>query len=283
MTVDAMASLPPKDPAIWLECKASKRDERKMHRGRPPGKRIGGRGWGASAVLFLVMGGLVACVRTVPPTPATSPPAPETLPKPVLTTSPPAPIDYARIQEGVASWYGPDFHGKTTSSGETYDMYQLTAAHPTLPMGTRVRVTRLENHRTVAVKINDRGPFLKGRILDLSYAAARVLDMVDQGTAQVRLEVLDGPSAIAPGDFSMKPYYTLQLGAFTQESNAMVLKGNVEVLLGKGLAQVFPVREGLQDIFRVRVGTYIQREAALVDAQLLARNGFVVLVVAEYP
>lgn len=97
------------------------------------------------------------------------------------------------IQTGVASWYGPDFHGRQTASGEVYDMDGLTAAHQTLPFGTRIRVENLENGKSVVVRINDRGPFAKNRILDLSRRAARELDMIGPGTARVRITVLQGP------------------------------------------------------------------------------------------
>jgi len=96
-----------------------------------------------------------------------------------------------REMEGIASWYGKDFHGKKTASGETYNMYNLTAAHRTLPLGSRVRVTNLDNGKKVVVRINDRGPFEKGRIIDLSYEAARQLDMLHKGTARVKLTLLD--------------------------------------------------------------------------------------------
>ena len=93
-------------------------------------------------------------------------------------------------QEGVASWYGEPFHGRTTASGETYDMEAATAAHPTLPFGTRLRVENLDNGRTFTVRINDRGPFAKGRILDVSRRAARELGMIGPGTARVRITVI---------------------------------------------------------------------------------------------
>src|SRR5215470_15682623 len=96
-------------------------------------------------------------------------------------------------QEGIASWYGPGFHGRRTANGEIYDQYELTAAHQTLPLGTRVMVTSLANGRSVEVRINDRGPFVGGRVIDLSYAAASVIDMIGPGTAMVRVEVLDAP------------------------------------------------------------------------------------------
>jgi len=96
----------------------------------------------------------------------------------------------ARVEIGVASYYSARFHRGTTASGETYSKYAMTAAHPKLPFGTKVRVTNLDNGRSVVVKINDRGPFVKGRIIDLSYAAARKLGMVRAGTAKVRVEPL---------------------------------------------------------------------------------------------
>ncbi len=94
-------------------------------------------------------------------------------------------------ETGVASWYGPNFQGKTTASGETFDMNELTAAHKSLPFGTRVRVTDLASNRQVVVRINDRGPFIKGRIIDLSKQAAEELGIVNSGTAEVGLQVIE--------------------------------------------------------------------------------------------
>ena len=91
----------------------------------------------------------------------------------------------------MASWYGPRFHGRRTANGELYDQHGLSAAHRSLPLGSRVRVTNLANGRAVVLRINDRGPFVRGRSLDLSYGAARALRMVERGTTRVRIEVLD--------------------------------------------------------------------------------------------
>lgn len=102
----------------------------------------------------------------------------------------PIPSSEGYRRKGIASWYGSDFHGKKTANGEIYNMYDMTAAHPTLPIPTYVRVTHLENGRSIIVRVNDRGPFLRGRAIDLSYAAASQLNMVDQGTAPVLLEAL---------------------------------------------------------------------------------------------
>ena len=100
-------------------------------------------------------------------------------------------------QIGTASWYGSYFHGKETASGEAFDMYDLTAAHPTLPLGTHVKVTNLRNGRTVVVRVNDRGPVVDGRIIDLSYEAARVLHLEHQGIQQVRLDLVSEPQTVA--------------------------------------------------------------------------------------
>jgi rare lipoprotein A len=93
--------------------------------------------------------------------------------------------------EGIASYYANDFNGKQTSNGETFDMNALTAAHRTFPFGTKVRVTNLENNKTVVVRVNDRGPFKEGRMMDLSFGAAKEIDLIRTGTARVRLEVLE--------------------------------------------------------------------------------------------
>jgi rare lipoprotein A (peptidoglycan hydrolase) len=100
-------------------------------------------------------------------------------------------------QEGIASWYGPGFHGRRTANGEVYDQYELTAAHQTLPLGPRVMVTSLTNGRSVEGRINDRGPFVGGRVVDLSYGAARVIGMVGPGIMPVRVEVLEAPVLVA--------------------------------------------------------------------------------------
>jgi rare lipoprotein A (peptidoglycan hydrolase) len=101
--------------------------------------------------------------------------------------------DWKNEMEGLASWYGEDFNGRLTANGEVYDMYAFTAAHKTLPLGTVVKVTNVENGMTTQVRINDRGPYVEGRIIDLSRTAARALNMREQGTAKVKLEVVSWP------------------------------------------------------------------------------------------
>ncbi len=135
---------------------------------------------------------------------------------------------------GIASWYGPNFHGKRTSNGEIYDMHDFTAAHKTLPMNTMVKVTNLRNNKSVVVRINDRGPFVSNRIIDLSYAAAKKIDMIKTGTAPVELEVLGFDSTIASLQKSKRSVtlsnFAVQIGSFrnfrgakiTKERNALV-------------------------------------------------------------
>lgn len=200
-----------------------------------------------------------------------------------MDEGPPPPIGHGRVQEGMASWYGQEFHGRKTSSGEPYDMQRLTAAHPTLPLGTLVRVTNLENHRTVVVRINDRGPFVKGRVIDLSYAAARVLDMVEQGTCRVRLEILERPPGFQRVDFSVRPSYALQLGSFSNRANAEDLQRRVEEILGARMARIVETQVGGARLYRVLVGRFTRREEAQGLALDLAQRGMNVLVISEYP
>ena len=146
----------------------------------------------ASLLWLLLVLALTGCatarVETTPRARAVAPPR-------TSTPRPPAPRPDGGELTGQASWYGRQHQGKRTASGETYDMNKLTAAHRTLPMGTRVRVTNVDNGRTVEVRINDRGPFVGHRVLDLSYAAARRLGAVGEGVIAVTLEVLADTAA----------------------------------------------------------------------------------------
>jgi hypothetical protein len=125
------------------------------------------------------------------------------------------------VEEGVASWYGVPFNGRRTSNGEIYDMHEFTAAHRTLPFNAVVRVTNLRNGKQTQVRINDRGPFVADRVIDLSLSAAEAIEMVGPGTAQVRLEVIAGPS-------SEKGSFAVQVGAFREQENAQRLKVEME-------------------------------------------------------
>lgn len=133
------------------------------------------------------------------------------------------------LEEGLASWYGPGFHGKQTASGERFNQYALTAAHKILPLGTKARVTRLDNGRSVLVRINDRGPFAESRVIDLSRGAAERLGITTAGTARVRVQTLgDLPQADKSGD--IKGEYYVQAGAFGARENAKKL---IDELSGK--------------------------------------------------
>jgi rare lipoprotein A len=174
---------------------------------------------------------------------------------------------HGHVERGVASWYGDKFHGRRTSSGETYDMYAMTAAHKTLPLPSYARVTNLTNGRSVVVRINDRGPFVDNRIVDLSFTAAQRLDMVGPGTALVELEVLTGPPAGTPvpataessgaaagaGQPAEDAGMFVQAGAFSQRDNAELLAhrlregGLPDVLVADG-------RAGDRMLYRVRIG-----------------------------
>lgn len=137
--------------------------------------------------------------------------------------------DYSYREEGMASWYGPDFHGKRTANGELYDMHALTAAHRTLPMPCLVRVTNLENHRSAILRVNDRGPFARERILDVSKRAADALGFIGQGTARVRVEILAEESIAmkerllrGESDISVAPVQVASLSAAGGPSTAVV-------------------------------------------------------------
>jgi rare lipoprotein A len=177
-------------------------------------------------------------------------------------------------QVGVASWYGNEFHGRPTSSGEIFDTNDLTAAHRALPFGTYVMVSNLENDRSVVVRINDRGPFVRGRIIDLSYAAARALGLVGPGTARVRLDVLRAPAAVPPAEAGG---VWVQVGAFTVQENAHKLKRELEGSY-PGVS-VSVLRTGGGTYYRVRIGT---DEGAVQDlARRLANQGYPVIIVRE--
>jgi rare lipoprotein A len=183
-------------------------------------------------------------------------------------------------ERGVASWYGPDFHTRSTSSGEPYDMYAMTAAHKTLPIPAYARVTNLSNGRSVVVRINDRGPFVDNRIIDLSYTAAHKLDMTRAGTAFVEVEVItpgsitEAARGIAPPalpDPLAPPRLYLQAGAYGVAANATQM---MERLRRAGVGNVL-LREpdAAVALYRVRVGPIRDVAAFDILAAQLARLG----------
>lgn len=161
---------------------------------------------------------------------------------------------------GIASWYGADFHGRRTSSGEVYDMHAATAAHKLLPLGTVVRVTHLGNGRQAVARINDRGPFVDGRVIDLSLALARELDMTQEGTARVRVEALEGPGGAAPPPVGLDGPFAWQVGAFRERLNADGLAARLEASFGP--VAVLRYDRGDAVYHRVRVGRYPRADAA---------------------
>ncbi len=185
------------------------------------------------------------------------------------------PVKAARTYKarGVASWYGRRYHGRPTASGEAYDMYQMTAAHPTLPIPSYVRVTNLQNNKAVTVRINDRGPFRHERVIDLSFAAAYRLGYVEQGSATVEMEMISAaavPISEAPAQHPSTPKRVyLQLGAFTGRSSANSFRSNLKSELGAlGEALQVSFSDGL---YRVRSGPYKSISAAQETAKRIER------------
>jgi rare lipoprotein A len=177
-------------------------------------------------------------------------------------------------ETGVASWYGPDFHGKKTANGEWYDMYQMTAAHRILPMHTKVMVRNLDNGRVAQVRINDRGPFVNNRVIDLSYAAASALGVVGPGTARVSLETIPGERIQYTGPFFV------QYGAFVVEANARNLRNR---LAARGFPGTRVARGELHGTtyWRVQVGAFPSLADAESARQRLAKESPDCFVIAD--
>jgi rare lipoprotein A len=185
------------------------------------------------------------------------------------------------VERGIASWYGRKFHGRKTSNGEVYDMYTMSAAHKKLPIPTYVKVTNLENGRSVIVRVNDRGPFHENRVIDLSYAAASRIGMLGKGTALVEVRAIDPsapkpatatrvahkpPSGTKPG--SASPQIFLQAGAFSSSENAERLRNRLQQGLARSV-RVTPVSTASGAVHRVQVGPLASVEAAdTVTAQM---------------
>jgi len=159
------------------------------------------------------------------------------------------------LERGVASWYGPTFHGGNTSSGEPYDMYGMTAAHKTLPLPCYARVTNLRNGKSIVVRINDRGPFVANRLIDLSYTAAAKLDMIREGTTLVEVRALSPtvPDELTRSAAQPPPALYVQAGAFADQQHAQRLLARLQAA---GLERVFiasPLQNGTH-LYRVRLG-----------------------------
>jgi len=206
---------------------------------------------GIAIILLAAIVAASACVRRVVPAALT--PAPD------------------GVWTGIASWYGPGFDGKTTSNGDVYDMRAMTAAHKTLPFDTLVRVTNLTNGKSAVVRINDRGPFVEGRIIDLSQAAAEAVDMIEPGTVPVRLEPLAGVSFSADS-----PRWAVQVGSFISAENARSLKSRLKPRFES--VDVFRSAVDGQTYFRVRISAS-DRTAAWALVATLARDGIGAFIV----
>ena len=192
-----------------------------------------------------------------------------------VVTSPPVPPAAGLEEVGFASWYGAQHQGRRTASGEVFDMNRLTAAHRTLPFGTRLLVTNRDTSQSTEVRVNDRGPFVDGRILDVSYAAARQLGAVGAGIFPVRLRVIS-----LPGDRADPPgrdgAFTVQVGSFTSRARAEALRDSVG-----GDAVIAESTVAGATVYRVRVGSFADRTQAATTARSLAARGFQPLIVSR--
>ena len=180
-------------------------------------------------------------------------------------------VQVGYVEEGVASWYGVPYHGRPAADGEIYDMETLVAAHRVLPFNTWLRVTNLANSKTVTVRVIDRGPFIAGRLIDLSKAAARQIDLIGPGTGQVRLEVISAPADVPSNDF-----YAVQAGAFSVYANAERARDSYAATYGT--AQL-AVKQGPVPLWRVLVGKEPSPEAAQELARRLSERNKSVFVV----
>lgn len=163
-------------------------------------------------------------------------------------------------ETGIASWYGSDFHGKKTANGEIYDMYGRTCAHKTLPLGTKVRIKNIENGREVEARVNDRGPFVDGRIVDLTLTIAKDLGMADQGIAMVRVEPLGGVT-FEDGLFAW------QVGSYAERANADKLAASLGARFRN--VRVVEAQVASRTLHRVQVGKYATRTQALEEQWLV--------------
>lgn len=226
------------------------------------------------AALFLaasLLAGTASCAGRGPVRTAGDAPLPDD--RPALQSSPTVSTSQGQYyrETGSASWYGREMQGKPTASGESFNMHAMTAAHRMLPLGTVVRVTNLENFKSIKVKINDRGPFVRSRVIELSQAAARELGFVAQGTATVRIESLDPLHEGA--------LFTVHAAVFAEEENARVLKERLNRRFET--VSIVPFESNLGRFYRVRVGAYATEEKAERIAGKLTLEGLEPLVLRK--
>ena len=178
---------------------------------------------------------------------------------------------------GMASWYGPGFHGRKGAAGGVYDQEDLTAASIAFPLGSRVMVTNLDNHRSVEVAVIDRGPFKKNRKIDLSHKAAQVIGMLDKGTAPVRISLLSAPPGAPP--VGAPPRYFVQVGSFSREDNAEHLRDKLSAYYTD--VRVDRLEADEHHFYRVRMGAFPTRAEAESRAQSTAHFGLPIIIVPE--
>ena len=231
--------------------------------------------YGAICLCGLVWFLWTSCAKDVPPS------RPPGYPKPYKVFGKwyqPIPDAKGFKQRGIASWYGKDFHGRKTANGEIYDMYAMTAAHKTLPLGTHVSVRNLKNNKIIEVRINDRGPFVRGRIIDLSYTGAKKFDIVGPGTAPAEVIAL---GAVVTTEGSKKSYvpvdfntgnFTIQVGAFGNRENAERLMARLKTKYQN--VHITPYDSGAGVFYRVRIGKFSDLEKAEESESILIQSGF---------
>ncbi len=232
-------------------------------------------------------GGFLRLVRWVSPSLAaglmvsftlhcTRPPAPMPRARKNSTNGSALPAGQVFVEEGMASWYGGDgdgFAGRPTASGELFDPTQLTAAHKTLPLGSYVEVENLDNGRKLLVRINDRGPYVRGRIIDLSRKAAQNLGVLGHGTSRVRITTVDAdeqPATLDPAEEAKNPY-VIQVAALSEPRNLEALRAEMEKDFGPVEFQDAVARGGVS-VKRVRVGSYTRREDAEKAAEQISKR-----------
>ena len=234
----------------------------------------------AVALLALIAaagcGNRTTVARQPAPAPQPLPPSGVPVPQPSPPSGPPPPnerqpaIPGVYSEEGVASWYGDPFNGHRTSNGEIYDMHLFTAAHRTLPFNAMIRVTNLSNGMQTEVRINDRGPFVANRVIDLSLSAAQAIGMVGPGTAHVRLEMISGPNP-------QLGFFGVQVGAFAVEANAEKLRAQLSARYSP--VSIVPFNSPNGNFFRVRVGRVPTEAAATQIATQLQAEQFTTFIV----
>jgi len=192
-------------------------------------------------------------------------------PAPASATAPAEAPEQVYRETGTASWYGREFQGRRMADGGNFDMDGLSAAHRILPLGTVIRVTNIDNYKTINVRVSDRGPFVRSRILELSYGAAKELEFVRQGTARVRIETLEPVRGNA--------IYTVQAAAFVEEENAKLLKERLQRKYETVYITSFESNVG--KFYRVRVGAYLSEEKAERVAGKLTLDGLEPVVIRK--